>query len=291
MKRYLIAILACFMFTFEGVAPAYAANTLSTSNATLLAKPVSAVASRSANVAPGDTAKVIQRADQMIAVRLSALSQLSTRVQNDKRLSSDEKTALNTDIQSDISGLTALKAKIDSENDATAIRNDAKTIISDYKIFAIFEPKMRMLIILNNLQKPLTTLQAMVPQLQSLVDTLNSQGKDTTELTSILTDINTQLSDVNATITADITALEAVTPQSTNYQATFSKVKSDIQTIRTSDFTKVRADIEKLRVAFRQVIASNSTNPTASGSAVQSNSLNASNSAVPAIPVKPVAVP
>ena len=142
-------------------------------------------ASRSAARQSTELQNVITRANSLIASRLSSLNSLMTRVQGDTRLSSDEKSSLTSEIQTDITGLTALQTKIDADTDVTTARSDTKTIITNYYIYAVFMPKMRLLITLNNLQTTTAYIQALETQLQSLVTTLQSQGKNISQLTPL----------------------------------------------------------------------------------------------------------
>src|SRR5258708_26882241 len=169
-----------------------------------------------------DTLKnVIMGADKMIANRLTTLNSLNGRIQSDTRLHSDEKTGLTADVQNEITGLNTLKTTIDADTDLTKVRADAKQIVTNFRIYEIAEPKLRLLLTLNNLQTMSTNIQSLVPQIQSLVTTLQGQGKDTSSITALLTDISSQLTSINTMITADTATLNVVTVASTNPQATF----------------------------------------------------------------------
>src|SRR5579864_6028242 len=69
-------------------------------------------ASHAAAVQQMQLQDVIKHADTMITNRITSLSALSTRIQNDTRLTTDEKTSLSSSIQTAINGLTTLKAKL-----------------------------------------------------------------------------------------------------------------------------------------------------------------------------------
>jgi hypothetical protein len=220
-------------------------------------------ASRSATRQANQLQNIINRANSLINSRLSSLNTLSTRVQNDTRLSSDEKTSLTTGIQTDISGLTALKTKIDADTDVTTARTDEKTIITSYYIYAVFVPKIRLLITLNNLQTTTAYIEALSTQLQTLITTLQSQGKSVTQLTPLITDISTQVQTINTTVTADITAVEGVsTTSNTGASATFQKVRQDISQIVKAGFAKIRSDFSQMRSIFKQIILPGSLTPT-----------------------------
>src|SRR5579871_3690390 len=140
-------------------------------------------ASQSAARSQTSLQAIINRADTMISVRITSLTNLSTRIQNDSRLTTDEKSSLSADVQSALSGLTNLKSKIDADTDVATARSDTKEIVTNYYVYEIFEPKIRLLIMLNNIQEIVSKLQILTPQLTSLANTLSSQGKNTSVIT------------------------------------------------------------------------------------------------------------
>ena len=210
---------------------------------------------------------IITRSNTLISNRIASLNELSTRVQNDTRLSTNEKSTISSNIQTAISGLTALKTKIDADTDATTARGDEKTIITGYYVYAAFEPKTRYLVILNNLQTTTANLQALVPQLQNLINTLKSQGKDTTQLQSLLSDVSSQLQTINTTITSGITTVENIPTTSEPASGTFTSIKTNITQVVKTSFAKIQSDIQQMRPLFKQLISSNSTTPAPSQAA------------------------
>jgi DNA repair exonuclease SbcCD ATPase subunit len=213
-------------------------------------------ASSAANKNQDNLQGIIQKADSLIANRLSSLNELLTRLQNDKRLSANEKSSLTSDIQNEISGLTSLKTKIDADTDVTTARTDAKQIITNYYVYVVFDPKVRLLITINNLQTVTANVQALVPQLQSLINTLKSQGQDVTQLQALLDDISSQLQTINTTLTNDATTVEGVSVSSeSTAHTTFVKIHQDLSQIVKTDFGKIRSDFEQMRTLFKQIIS------------------------------------
>ncbi len=223
-------------------------------------------ASKTAEVKQRKLSDVIKRADELINNRINSLNRLIARIQNDKRLTDSQKASLISDIQTNISGLNTLKAKIDADKDLQTALTDGKQIFTNFRIYAIFEPKIRLLITLNNMKDTVTRLQGLVPQIQTLIDNLKSQGKDVSGLTPLLSDISSQLSTMQTTIDTDITTVQGVTINSANPEVTFSKVKADINAIIKTGFNKIREDIEQMRLIFRQIIIGSATNPISTSS-------------------------
>lgn len=193
------------------------------------------------------------RADNMIAARLNSLQQLLTRVQNDKHLSESDKTSLTSDITTAVSNLNTLKTKIDADTDLATLRSDAKSIVTSYRIYEIFEPKIRLLIIINNLLAENAKLSSLSGQIQTLLNQLKSQGKDVSGAQTALNDMNTQITAISALLATDKTLVSNITIQTSNPQSIFSQVRKDYATIR-ADFAKIRNDIAIIRSVFQGML-------------------------------------
>lgn len=196
-------------------------------------------------------AKLKERAIKAIDNRIASLSKLLTRVQNDKRLSDSDKASLASDIQNAITGLNALKAKIQTDTTLADVKADAKKIVIDYKIYVIFEPKIRLLTTIANLQALSGKVANIATRLQALLENLKSQGKDVSKAQTLLDDINAKVSGINTKLADDKTKVLAVNISSTtSAHQVFVDVKKDLASVK-ADFAKIRNDIAQLRDAFR----------------------------------------
>lgn len=249
MKKYIFIIT---LFALGVSIPAASVSALGM-NPTRTAERMEAQVTKTAQRQSDLLARIIQRADQLITTRLNSLQKLLSRVQSDKRLSDTDKTSLSNDINTTVADLTSLKTKIDAETDETTARTDTKSIITSYKIYAVFEPKVRLLTIISNLQTTSTSVSSLSAQVQKLVDNLKSQGKDTTAAQTALTDINTQLSAINTTLSTDKTLLSNVNVSTTNPQSVFVQIRKDLATVR-SEFAKIRSDIATIRATLKLVV-------------------------------------
>lgn len=206
---------------------------------------------------------IIKRADDMITARITTLNSLNTRITNDTKLTSSEKTSLTSDVQNGIAGLTSLKATIDADTDITKAIADTKLIVTNYYIYAKLEPKLRLLVTLNNLQTINSNIQTLIPQIQNIISTLSTAGKDVSGLNTLLTDISTQVSAINTTLSTDISLVQGVSAATADPQTVFSQVRQDIAQIVRTDFVKIRTDFAQMRTLFRMLISGGAT-PAAS---------------------------
>jgi len=266
MKKTTLITTVTFagIMLIQGALPAFAINTVGGQALINQLNRETNQASRAANRQQNQLQNIINRSNTLIQNRLTSLNTLSSRVQNDPRLSANEKSTLSSDIQTYIGGLTALKTKIDADTDATTARSDEKTIFTSYYIFVAFEPNIRYLIILNNLQTTTANLQALVPQLQNLINTFKSNGDDVTQLQSLLSDVSSQLQTINTTITNDTATVENISTTSQPASGTFSNIRNDITQVVRSGFSKIRSDFEQMSPLFKQIISQKQVTPTSS---------------------------
>ena len=228
-------------------------------------------ASKTANRQSSELQNIINRSNTLITNRITTLNKLSTKVQSDNRLSDNEKTTLSSQLQTEIGELNALKSKIDTDTDVTIARTDERLIITDYYVYAVFEPKIRLTIIINNLQTVTSNVQALVPQLQNLINTYKSQGKDVTQLQALLNDISSQLQTINTTLNNDSTTLSNVSVSSeSSAKTTFTQIRQDLSQIVRTGFAKIRSDFAQMRPLFKQLIVP-AKSPNASPSAAQTS--------------------
>lgn len=210
-------------------------------------------ASRSAELLQKRLTQIVQHADVFIANRIATLNNLIARIKGDSHLTDSEKTALTGQIQASISGLTVLKNTIDGDTTVESALADAQKIFSNFRIYAVLEPQVRLLIMLNNIQSQVTKVQGLIPPLQNMVITLQAEGKDVSRLTALLTDINSRLQAISATVSSDIVAVQNVTTATPDPQIIFKQIRTNIQRIIRTDFVQIRQNISQMRKIIRQL--------------------------------------
>ena len=137
------------------------------------------------------------RADKAIADRITSLNQRITKINALKNLTASQKSGFVSQFQSRIDALNALKTKIDSESDSATLKADYESIFSDYRIFAIFEPEMNIMV-----QADTTVARANV--LLAKTSNANAQAK----LNDAVTQANSAVSTVSALTPANYPATQ-----------------------------------------------------------------------------------
>jgi ATP-dependent protease HslVU (ClpYQ) ATPase subunit len=136
---------------------------------------------------------VIGRGDAEIIRRLSTLQQLATLINNATHLSATDKTTLTNEVNAEISSLTTLKTKLDSEKTLTAARSDVRDIVTEYRVYALVAPKIHLIKQADDIQVANDRLTELAAKLQTRIATEKAAGKDVSALTTKLTDMNAQI--------------------------------------------------------------------------------------------------
>lgn len=143
-----------------------------------------------------DTAKlqtIISKGDTEITRRLATLNNANSKLAAAAKLSSTDKTTLTNEINSEISGLTALKTKLDAETSVAAARADAQSIFDDYRVYALVVPKAWLTKTADDQQVTESRLTTLSGKLQAAITKQQQAGKDVSALQTKLDDLNTQV--------------------------------------------------------------------------------------------------
>jgi hypothetical protein len=215
---------------------------------------------------------IITKANTDIAKRVEALNALNTRVQGMKNESSDEKASISSQVQTNITGLTTLKAKIDADTDASLAKDDIKGIFSNFRIYALVIPQGWIAASADRVATISGLMTSLSAKIQARIAADQSVGKSVTSLTAVLAEMNAKVLDAssqsvsaNASVTALVpdqgNASIAATNKST-LVAAHAKIK-----IATDDLKAARKDVATLLAGLKSlgsvsVSASSSANIT-----------------------------
>ncbi len=209
--------------------------------------------------------QIQKRGDDMITQRITSLQRMLAHILEDKRLSAEEVASLSADINTTITNLTTLKSKIDADTTTDTAKTDVKSIVTSFHIYLVFEPKIHYLLAIDSLLTINQNLTSLSTKISTLITTLQSQGKDVTDLTKQVTDINTKLADANALLVSARSLLDGITATSGNPSTVFSTIKGDLVKVR-QDYAGVRHDLAKIRedLAALGIVPSKSATTSAS---------------------------
>lgn len=204
------------------------------------------------------------RAQTEITRRVNFLNELIKQLNNIKKISSAEKSDLQSQIQTQIDGLNALQTKINGDTDNVTLKADVKSIINDYYIFLFFRVKVNLLAATDSMPTTLGNLNLIYTKLQTRINQAKTDGNDVTNLNALLLDMNIKLTDANTQITAAQAELLPLTAQ--GYPGN--------KTTLTDARAKLKAAIADLKAAYKDALqirndlkGSKIKNPEASSSA------------------------
>lgn len=190
--------------------------------------------------------RLIKRGDNLINARVNTLNALKNRVvAKGNKLTDTQKIDLNTLIDGNINGLKELKAKIDAGTDIAVVKDLIKSIYTNYRIYAVFVPKVHLIIALDRLQNHLDGLDAVYVKIQENIDKLKAKGKDVAKRQTALESAKTMKTEIQTKITAALEAAKALKPA--DYPDTHKQKISEIR-LKIKEITQL---FNKQRVAAR----------------------------------------
>jgi hypothetical protein len=196
-----------------------------------------------------DTLK--SRADNEVDRRITELNSLTTKISLLKKLSSAQQSTLTSAIQQDVTDLTSLKTKIDADTDLATMRADAKSIIDDYRVFALFVPKIHLLAASEILSETTDQFDTITTKIQDKITELESAGKDTTTLSSDLSDMQAKITDAKDQANKVNSAVTSLDPS--GYPGNKSVMQSARTNLQTGkgDLVAARADAKNIVAAIK----------------------------------------
>lgn len=191
------------------------------------------------NAAENKTNNLQTRAAAEIARRIKALQELLVRLTNLKRLSQTTKTALSTQIQTQINELTALQEKIQQETDLATLKTYVQSIVTQHRIFVVFMPQVRLLGAADALLNVADRFTIFAGKLNTRIDQAKTAGNDTTALETQLSEMNAKIQDAQTQANSIISDVSPITPagypgNKTTLQNALTKLKAAIQDLKAA---------------------------------------------------------
>lgn len=233
------SIVAIAIGTFLVASPAFALSVTTTASANASAGSTTVSASVQTKIT---TAK--SRANEEITRRVNILTELNTAVQAMVKVSANEKAAIAAEVQSEITNLNSLNAKIQADTDVTALKTDIQSITIDYRIFMLVVPQGRIEVASDKIQTLTANYTALSAKLQTRISQAPS-GTDTTQVSAWLSDMNTQVTNANTQAEAAVSLVANLQPDQGNASVEASN-KTALQNART-DIKTALADLKTAR--------------------------------------------
>jgi hypothetical protein len=216
-------------------------------------------------------ARAKDKAAQEIDRRIAALNDLMLRVQAMNKVTDTLKTNLKSNVQLEIDGFTALKAKIEADTDLATLKTDIKSVTDSYRIFMLVIPQGRISAAADRMATVINMMAAMGAKLQARITSAKTAGADTTAMEAALASLGTKLGSAQAHAQESINVTAPLVPDNgdkTVMASNNAALKKAVDEIKAgqADIAAGRKDIETI---IKGLKASASASTTVSGGAGQ----------------------
>jgi hypothetical protein len=205
----------------------------------LLANAMSTTTTTSTDTSQSRLPVIISKGDQEITRRLTTLGTLSSKISAATKLTASDKTSLTNEVSATISGLTTLKAQLDSETTVAAAKTDVANIYSEYRVYALVAPKVGLIKVADDQQVVEAKLTALSTKLQARITADQTAGKNVTTLQADLTDLNTKVSASQAISANMETSVIGLEPS--DYNSDHALLTGDSTQLKTAHADNVAA--------------------------------------------------
>lgn len=175
---------------------------------------------------------IIAKGDQEISRRLATLNTLTAKVSAATRLSASDKTYLTNEVNTEVSGLTSLKTKLDAETTLADARTDAQAIFDGYRVYALIVPKIGLVRTADSEQVTDTKLTALATKLQARLTAAQANHKTVDDLQAKLTDMTNQVASAQTTAASIETKVLSLQP--TDYNSDHALLSGDRDQLATA---------------------------------------------------------
>ena len=174
--------------------------------------PVAVVAEKAEVIKTDVLAKVKERGAKLIKERVDALNSNLKSLEASKTLTTEQKAFFTTNINTQVAGLTALGTSISNGTDASSTKALVGKIYSDFRIFAIVVPQIRIEKRIYDLQNHITKMNENFAKVQARIDMYKTKGGDVTAMQKSLDDAKAVVVKSSTTLSSLMTQAIALKP-------------------------------------------------------------------------------
>ncbi len=185
-----------------------------------------------------ETARIARAKDkavQEVDRRVAALNALLTRVEAMNKVSDTLKANIKTNVQTQIDGLIALKAKVEADTDLAMLKTDIKSITESYRVFMLVIPQGRIAAASDRMATIINMMASTGAKLQARINAATQAGNDTTAISAALTDLGAQLTAAQTHAQAAINIVAPLVPDNgdktvkASNEAALSKAREELK--------------------------------------------------------------
>lgn len=211
------------------------------------------------------------RADQEIDRRVTSLNNLIAKINAMKKLPSEQKNSLAGKVQAEISSLTALKAKIDADTDAATLRTDKQSIVTSYRVYALFMPQIGLLATSDRVSVLIDKFSDLSAKIELRIQDAQTKGKNVQALQAAFADMKAKIADAKSQIATIQTEVSSLTPEGyPSNKSTLLDARSKLKVV-LDDLKTARQDVKTIIQGLRVKTGSTSS-PAAATPATSTSS-------------------
>lgn len=190
--------------------------------------------------------KIQSHAETLIKERINSLNANLKVIAADKSLTAEQKASLSTVITTNITGLTALRSSIASSTNATTTKNLTSSIITNFRIYGVVIPQIRIEKRIYDLQNHSVKLSDTFLKVQAKIDEYKGKGKDVTVWQKSLDDAKVLVAnDMNilANLFGKVSVLKP-SDYGTTSKSVFESTNTSLKTV-LKDFNTIKKNLHK----------------------------------------------
>ena len=161
--------------------------------------------------------------EAQIESRLTNLTKLTTIITSAKHMTVADKTTLTSEVTTELSGLTALQTRLKGETTVTPALADVQSIFTEFRVYALIDPKVRLIKAADDQQTIETTLKGLSTKLQARITKDKNAGKDVASMQTTLDSMKTEITSTQAMSSDVETKVVALQPSDYNTDHTILK--------------------------------------------------------------------
>jgi len=188
--------------------------------------------------------------DCMIADRLTYLSRASGRPPSVSALSDADRSALESILSRDTTGLTTLKGTLDGETTLSGVKSDLVAIVMDYRVYLLAARQVALVVGSDVVTAAGTKFATVNTKLEARIAAAIATGKDTTAASAALAAMNTAVTTATSDAAGLSAGLLALTPAEYN-----AGTAQPVLTAARTALGQARAQLISARADARAVLA------------------------------------
>lgn len=211
-------------------------------------EPVQAVNERSFKNASAETilTRLKAQGEKIIKERIQALQSNKTVIEANKTLTEAQRNTLVTKITTNVNGLNSLQTQITQAVDATSTKALISSVYTNFRIYGIVIPSVRLEKRIYDLQNHVSTLDATFKKVEDKIKEVESKGKDVTEWQKRLTDAKALVVKDTALLSSSLLKVNTLTPSlyGTTSKAIIQEANTTIKTV-SKDFATIKKELKR----------------------------------------------